>query len=697
MKKRLVEGMRPIPAAEEDWWITVQLLENILVLNIHQDKVLNARHCVNVETGEYATLKHGTWSGERIQKAMGMNPYYSYYVDKRFRMSEKDADLIMEKISHGWYKNPFDRIDYIELEHDRNTRERKELNRVERISRLMARVPETPEGMKDWINKRAVGGEEYATKTEEKDVYACSACGGTGKINEFKRADGEKKVRHKDRVLCPYCGEEITLMKRNKAVDVWTRFVVIQPIDNEVSVARHFDARIYCGGGRKQIGLDEAIRIMLFKDGSGCDLYYSQHGKGNWWIPEGAINRVSYFDNKSNHFNRSAGMGYLYDGGIDGAFQGTIYESWSRLFKEFSRANLKLNYNALMCIREGDYQSLMERLFRGRFYKLMAESSERVYLYNGSYHGKLKLDGKTIEEVFDIRDRQKINRIREKNGGEDMVRWMQWSYKHHRNISDKVLDWLIQNNFQCGDMQWIICRMSLEQGMNYITRLQRESYPGKSAKAVLGQYKDYMDMCDRLNKNTRDEMVYRPRELKRRHDEAVAECQAREATLKADEYTKKYPEAEEALQAVRDKYAFADEKYFIRVPERLLEIVMEGKALHHCVANTDRYFDRMASHETYVCFLRKIEEPEKPYYTIEVEPGGTIRQHRGYLDEEPEIDQIKPFLRKWQQEIRKRMTEEDHHHAKISAEKREENIRELTEKKNTRVLQGLMEDFMEAI
>lgn len=105
----------------------------------------------------------------------------------------------------------------------------------------------------------------------------------------------------------------------------------------------------------------------------------------------------------------------------------------------------------------------------------------------------------------------------------------------------------------------------------------------------------------------------------------------------------------------------------------------------------------MAQHETYICFLRKVEEPDKPFYTIEVEPGGTIRQHRGMFDEEPELETVKPFLKEWQKEIRKRMSEEDHARAKQSKVLREANIRELQEKNNTRVLQGLMEDFMEAV
>ena len=54
-------------------------------------------------------------------------------------------------------------------------------------------------------------------------------------------------------------------------------------------------------------------------------------------------------------------------------------------------------------------------------------------------------------------------------------------------------------------------------------------------------------------------------------------------------------------------------------------------------------------------------------------------------------------MKKWQKEIRKRMNEEDHKKAAVSKEKREENIKDLIARNNTRVLQGLMEDFMEAM
>ena len=66
------------------------------------------------------------------------------------------------------------------------------------------------------------------------------------------------------------------------------------------------------------------------------------------------------------------------------------------------------------------------------------------------------------------------------------------------------------------------------------------------------------------------------------------------------------------------------------------------------------------------------------------------------MDEEPGIDQIRDFLKEWQRVLKKRLTKADKELAKISKEKRNANIEDLKAKNNTRVLQGLAEDFMDA-
>ncbi|MDE7299719.1 MAG: PcfJ domain-containing protein, partial [Lachnospiraceae bacterium] len=381
---------------------------------------------------------------------------------------------------------------------------------------------------------------------------------------------------------------------------------------------------------------------------------------------------------------------------------------WDRAFGRMA-AGGQADYDRLMCAQDGKTLArLAELLQEGRFRRLLEDVSGKVSLWNGNYEGALNIKGNTMEEVFGIRDRQRIYRIRGMDGGEDMVEWMQYSEETGENIPQDVLVWLRENRIAPGDTGFLAGKMSLTQIRNYVERQQAESYPGKKAKNVLDQWADYLAMCKTLGRDRNDPMIYRPRELKRRHDEAVEEVRrlrllekaARDGELarqEAERMRQRFPGAEEVLAEIREKYEYAGKDYRILVPVSLAEIVAEGRALHHCAGASDRYFDRIVQRETYLCFLRKAEQPETPYYTIEVEPGGTIRQHRGMYDEEPEIEQIRPFLREWQKEIRKRITEQDKQYAQASAVKRQQNLEELREKRNTRVLEGLMEDFMEAV
>ena len=105
-------------------------------------------------------------------------------------------------------------------------------------------------------------------------------------------------------------------------------------------------------------------------------------------------------------------------------------------------------------------------------------------------------------------------------------------------------------------------------------------------------------------------------------------------------------------------------------------------------------------------FLRKTEAPEKPYYTLEVEPNGTVRQKRTYYDRQnPDIEQAKVFLLRWQKQLTKKLNKEDKILAFKSRDLRRKEIEELRKKKvkvNGFGYQGklladiLEEDLMEA-
>ncbi len=701
MKKKTIEKTEPVQpkGRKTKWQQTIQEVGDILVINSWYEKKLVARHCVNVATRDFATFKRGIWYDTKVEDCIDMEmqvysaAYWSGYQysdikKERWNLRKEDEERIMELMdpwrSKWRQQDSLSIITEAETDYLRDLRENKEQRRQRRVEEMMSRIPPLPIDWQDWIDDMLTHGRDYLIKAKTTKDWHCSACGGT--IPELQ---GEKNARDGQDFECPLCGKKVILRKRKRTIEIRDRAHLIQPIDDNVSVARHFSVSVEffpVEDAKKEISWEEEVRLILNKDPKAkcaCNIYWRQ------W---------SGFDNKGNPTNRRILRCYLYDGGIAEAFRDTEYEPFARLFGELAVARMHLDYNDMMIGSQDErFVGMMEMLFRGRFHRLLNEESGRISVWNYQYNGMLELNGTDAGQVLGIRDKQKVNRLRDRDGGTHMLVWMRWSDEYLQKVSDEELIWLERNSVWPSTLGLMDEHMTLTQIVNYVKRQQRESYPGMRGDKVIEQWNDYLTMCERLKKNLDDEMVYRPRELKRRHDEAVNEIAMREAEIQANEYSERYGEAEAVLQKIREKFEYAGKTFRIIVPMRIVDIVKEGRALHHCAGATDRYFDRIKQNETYICFLRKNEAPENPFYTIEVEPGGTIRQHRGMFDEEPEIETVKPFLREWQKVIRKRMQKEDHELAAVSKEKREANIEELKAQNNTRVLQGLMEDFMEAM
>lgn len=179
-------------------------------------------------------------------------------------------------------------------------------------------------------------------------------------------------------------------------------------------------------------------------------------------------------------------------------------------------------------------------------------------------------------------------------------------------------------------------------------------------------------MAARFGMDTNDAIIYRVRKLKKRHDELARRGSGKDMSLRAGRLLLKFPHVEEIMQSVKQKFEYTGDDYVIVAPTCIEDVLAEGDALCHCISNVDRYWDRMEQRETYLLFLRKTSKPDKPYYTMEVEPNGTVRQLRTFYDrQEKDIQKARTFLRAWQKMVAKRLNEEDRMLAKASKEMRE--------------------------
>lgn len=273
-------------------------------------------------------------------------------------------------------------------------------------------------------------------------------------------------------------------------------------------------------------------------------------------------------------------------------------------------------------------------------------------------------------------DTEKFQRLRQMDGNTDVLGWLQLEKKTGKPVDNELLRWFEKHSISARDILFIVDRMSPVQIRNYLQK--QKVHFDNSCRQALTTWQDYLAMAKKLHIDTSDEIIYRTRKLRQRHDELVLQCEKGDLQIQAEQMEKKYPHVNGICKEIQEKYAYADEIYTITAPSNVLDILKEGRMLHHCVGNDgagERYYDRMERRESFVLFLRRTDEPNDPYYTLEVEPDGTVRQKRTLFDRQHEdIEQATEFLVKWQKVITARLTGQDLKLAQRSRELRNEEF-----------------------
>lgn len=300
-------------------------------------------------------------------------------------------------------------------------------------------------------------------------------------------------------------------------------------------------------------------------------------------------------------------------------------------------------------------------------------------------------------------DAQQLQRVRNHGWGYKHIQWLQYEKKTQKMLSDDVIEWYVQNNVEPEKITFVSDRMSATQIYNYIRRQMKENQ--KQCREVLTTWADYLSMAKKLGMDTTDAIHYRVRKLFERHQDLVELCNQKALELRAEEIRQKFIGIEDVLGSLKDLYEYWDEEYMVVAPGRVDDILLEGERLHHCVGSSDRYWERIETKESYIMFLRRSNDPERAYYTLEIEPDGTVRQKRTMYDrQEEDIQDATRFLKKWQAVISDRLTDREFMLARRSRLLRVQEFKDLQENQiviNTGELRGsmlvdvLMADLME--
>lgn len=146
---------------------------------------------------------------------------------------------------------------------------------------------------------------------------------------------------------------------------------------------------------------------------------------------------------------------------------------------------------------------------------------------------------------------------------------------------------------------------------------QRRRWPGDDADEIM--LTDYWNMMMEGFDILRDPALMWPDRLKREHDRAAAR-QKKEANRKLDASILKQAEKLERFSLTLDGIT-------IRPARSAGELETEGKCLHHCVGS---YAERVSRGETFIFFIRREEEPDMSWYTLNLGKDlRTVIQDRG--------------------------------------------------------------------
>lgn len=157
------------------------------------------------------------------------------------------------------------------------------------------------------------------------------------------------------------------------------------------------------------------------------------------------------------------------------------------------------------------------------------------------------------------------------------------------------------------------------------------------------RYRDYYSMRTQLSDEAKRQFPIFPMNVEKQHNAIIPIYNREQAYRREKELNDKQTRYIDNFYNKASKYDYSNDKYSIKACEKLIELSIEGTTLHHCVGS---YVNSVSEGKEYILFLRKISDPDTPYFTVDVTPDGHVRQIHGLHNCNMTKD-IKPFVQAW--------------------------------------------------
>ena len=529
---------------------------------------------------------------------------------------------------------------WVELDKIRQEKKKKRVQRKEERRKAdMESTPELPKGFKRFMERRFQGIPHMLLykRNHNKATIWCGACGEESKIRTWSEEWGGIKYvpRVGEIAMCPHCREPGRYYNEGrKKEDVQNKYTyIIQKTKQEDVVIRMFKVqRIEEKGQKPVICQKEMMREYI--GNAGVRKYY-KWSDGTWDTlnPGGWNDPVKFKE------------GTIYPGYID-----TIRDTECFRYCEVQQYRSAYRWKGVPEIEQiadvlTAYQKVpqIEFLWKKGMKKLTGD------IVRG-YSGQVNKRAKKPEDFLGIR-KERLKTLGDID--RDYLDILQIERKMDLHMSHEQIDRM--QNLCIGidgrkRVENILKYMSLTKCLNRIEQYADEY--NDRIRDALREYSDYLSIREELGYDMKNSVYLHPKHLRQVHAEMIKEREQRRAEGFINEKNKEFSRIAKRYKVWNKKYAYEKDGYLIRPARDAGEIVMEGRILHHCVGG-DNYLRMHDSGKSIILFLRKKEQPDVPYITIEIQ-GTKVLQWYGIHDTKPEREQMQQYIEAYTETLKRR-------------------------------------------
>lgn len=514
------------------------------------------------------------------------------------------------------------------------------------IDLKMEPIGDPPQEFRDWVWEHGMSFSRYGIYKETKKGKAEFECTYCKKIGTVDRA--KMRLRNNEKGECPFCGSRVTYKAKGRmsCQIIDERWFIYVDRQEKGFLLRYFNARrhirndSYIVGALNKNRIEETlyeysrcfwtfIGMKPVKDSYEWGVYH-QRGNSRWIPDEGKICCMECI---------------LYPGNLPQAWEHTPmkYSALEILaqnipttaFRYEDAMDVYLKFPKLEWLCKMGLNQLAKDAVRGFQYSNMVGKID--YKADTIYGilGLTKVNTKVLQAIDGNHYELRLLQVAQKYGIQMKPEQLKEFYEtfecntellkaKNRKISLHKLCRYIEKEserYPIGDKNY--CRWNY----SYNRYTERKDPRIERKQNMANDWLEYIGWCKELKYDLSNMFIYMPNNFRKVHDRTAEEYKALQDKKAAAEKRRREEAARKELEQTKkamaeifkksegmDAFSIKGKGLILVVPKSGDEIRAEGEALHHCVGG---YVESVAKGETNIFFVRKADEPDKSYFTME--------------------------------------------------------------------------------